>query len=140
MKTGALARFTGCPKVLKDAKGRGPTIREMTHIADQDLVLFMLAKSKDGKPANYCFDPEDGKWYWLELPYRAVTREGVKTIEPSLDYNGYWWDGGLSYDAEEKVAILSLRWVEMTRVRPAYDGRVWLLKLDRKTAKMMPME
>jgi hypothetical protein len=141
MKTGALARFTGCPKVLKDAKGRGPTIREMTYIADQDLVLFMLVKSKDGKPANYCFDPENGKWYWLELPYRAVTREGVRNVVPDLGrINGYWWDGGLSYDAEAKVAILSLRWVEMTRVRPAYDGRVWLLKLDRKTAKMTPIE
>jgi hypothetical protein len=139
MKTGALARFTGCPKVLKDAKGRGPTIREMTYIADQDLVLFMPVKSKDGKPANYCFDPEDGKWYWLELPYRAVTREGVKTIVPSLDYNGYWWDGGLSYDAAEKVAILSLHSTRGHFHDPRFDGRVWLLKLDRKTAKMTPI-
>jgi hypothetical protein len=128
MKTGALARFTGCPKVLKDAKGRGPTIREMTHIADQDLVLFMLVKGKNGKPANYCFDPEDGKWYWLEMPYRA----GDKTVVPRLDYNGYWWDSAMNYDPEHKVVMLSHRMEKYSRV--------WLLKLDRKTAKMTPIE
>jgi hypothetical protein len=106
----------------------------MTHIADQDLVLFMPVKSKDGKPANYCFDPEDGKWYWLELPYRT----GDKTVAPRLDYNGYWWDSALNYDAEAKVAMLSLPWGNM-RSGPRYAGRVWLLKLDRKTAKMTPI-
>jgi hypothetical protein len=141
MKTGKLARFTGCPKVLKDAKGRGPTIREMTHIADQDLVLFMPVKSKDGKPANYCFDPEDGKWYWLEMPYRAVTREGVRDVVPvPPGINSYWFDGGLNYDAAEKVAILSLHSTRGHFHDPRFDGRVWLLKLDRKTAKMTPME
>jgi len=131
MKTGKLARFTGCPATLKDAKKRGPVIREMTYIADQDLVLFMLVKSKNGKAANYCFDPEDGKWYWLELPYRV----GDKTTSPKLDYPGYWWSSALNYDAEDKIAILSVRWNDM-RSGLRYQGRVWLLKLDRKTAKM----
>jgi hypothetical protein len=126
METGRLARFTGCPKVLKDKKGRGPTIREMTYVADQDLVLFMLVKSKNGRPANYCFDPKAGKWYWLELPY--VTAKGEK--KPSLEYNGYWWSSALNYDAEHEVALLSHR---MRRLR---GGRIWLLKLDRETAKM----
>jgi hypothetical protein len=39
----------------------------------------------------------------------------------------------LNYDAEAKVVMLS------RRVRGA-ASRVWLLKLDRKTAKMTPME
>jgi len=132
-KKGTLVRFTVCPAAFKNAKGRGPTIREMTYVADQDLVLFMLVKAKNGKAANYCFDPEDGKWYWLELPYRV----GDKTISPSLNYNGYWWSSALHYDAGDKVAILSLPEVDgAVRGGTRWKGRVWLLKLDRKTAKM----
>jgi hypothetical protein len=125
MKTGVLARFTGAPAALKNSKGGHPGIREMSYVPDQDLVIFMPVRKRGGKTFNYCFDPEDGKWYWLELPYRV----GDKTIPPG---EGFDWSGALNYDAEEKIVMLS------TRVRGA-ASRVWLLKLDRKTAKMEPM-
>jgi len=125
MKSGQLTRVTGSPKVLRK-KGRGPTIREMTYVADQDLVLFMPVKSKNGKPANYCFDPEDGKWYWLEMPY--MTPKGPR--QPSLKYHGYPFDSAMNYDPEHKVVLL------LHRMRGLKTGRIWLLKLDRKTAKM----
>jgi len=126
MKTGKLTWFTRSPKVLRNHKGRGPTIREMTYIPDQDLVLFLPVKSKNGKPANYCFDPEDGKWYWLEMPY--MTPKGPR--QPSLKYHGYPFDSAMNFDPEYKVVLLS------HRMRGLRSGRIWLLKLDRKTAKM----
>jgi hypothetical protein len=127
MTTGKLAHFTHCPAALKDGKGRPPSMREMSYVPDQDLVLFMPVKHRDGKAFNYCFDPEDGQWYWLELPYRV----GDKTVVPGEGYGDF--SESLNYDAEAKVVMLS------RRVRGA-ASRVWLLKLDRKTAKMTPME
>lgn len=124
MKTGKLTRFTRSPRVLRNSKGHGPTIREMTYVADQDLVLFMPVKSKGGKPANYCFDPENGKWYWLELPY--VTPKGPR--KPQM--KGYPWSSAMNYDPAYKVVLLS------HRMRHLKGGRIWLLKIDRKTAKM----
>ena len=130
MKIGKLARFTGCPDGLKDKKGRSPSIREMTYVPEQDLVLFMPVKKRAGKTFNYCFDPEDGKWYWLELPYRV----GKKVIYPG---GGYWLAGSLNYDSQAKVVILSVKKREIGR---GAKRRVWLLKLDRKTVKMRPIE
>jgi len=37
--------------------GTPTSSREMTYVAEQDLVFFLPVKSKaGGKPANYCFD------------------------------------------------------------------------------------
>jgi hypothetical protein len=126
MKSGAVAKFTGSPAALKGRKGRSPCIREMSFVADQDLVLFMLVKPKGGQPTNYCFDPKDGKWYWLEIPYMTAKGE----MKPGLNYNGYWWGSAMNYDAKHKVVLL------YHRMRGLRDGSTWLLKLDRKSAKM----
>jgi hypothetical protein len=132
MKTGKLARFTGGPAALKDSRGRHLGIREMSYVADQDLVLFVRLKKRGGKTFNYCFDAKDGKWYWLELPYRV----GDKASNPAA---ASWWTcGSLNYDQEAKVVMLSVGPRAIERGGPK-KSRVWLLKLDRKTAKMTPI-
>jgi len=100
-------------------------------LVDQDMIIFMPVKKRGGKTFHYGFDPEDGQWYWLELPYRV----GDKTVFPSVfpSDQGYDFSGSLNYDAEAKIVMLSKR-------VPGGTSRVWLLKLDRKTAKMTPMD
>jgi len=128
MKTGKYARFTGCPKALRDAKGRSPGVRAMTCVEDQELMLFSRVKKRKGRNFNYCFDLNDGKWYWLELPYRV----GNKSANPD---EGYRTCEALNYDAESKVVMLTVGPGAIERGGPK-KSRVWLLKLDRKTAKM----
>ena len=132
IKTGVLSsKFTGAPATLKkwSKKGRAPTIREMTYVADQDLVLFMPVRERNGKSVNSCFDPKDGKWYWLELPHMTAKGE-VKPRVGRAGHNGYWWSSAMNFDPEYKVVLLS------NPVRRVKGGRIWLLKLDRKTVKM----
>jgi hypothetical protein len=131
IKTGALSKFTGSPATVNSwsKKGRPPCIREMTYVADQDLVLFMPVRDRNGKSVNSCFDPKDGKWYWLELPHMTAKGE-VKPRVGRESHNGYWWSSAMNYDPEYKVVLLS------NRVRRVKGGRIWLLRLDRKKAKM----
>ena len=123
IKSGVLSKFTGAPAVLKDKKGHTPYLREMTFVADQDLVLLLHCNTKDGKSANHCFDPKDGKWYWLKIPY--MTAKGETSVVGKLPRNrGYYGvTTAMNYDPKHKVVLLN-------------HGRIWLLKLDRTTAKM----
>jgi hypothetical protein len=57
-----------------------------------------------------------------------MTAKGEK--KPGLNYNGYWWGSAMNYDPEYKVVLLH------HGMRGLRTGTTWLLRLDRKTAKM----
>jgi hypothetical protein len=106
------------PRVL----GKFALWREQVHVPDADLILLMrLFKTPDGELGNVAFDPETGKYHFLELPFvsrgkpHAFRRPGT---------NPFSWSSALHYDATFKVVLLH------------HPPNVWALRLDRKTAKM----
>ncbi|MDD4891642.1 MAG: hypothetical protein PHU85_17120, partial [Phycisphaerae bacterium] len=98
---------------------------EEVYLPEADLILLMnLFGRPDGKLANAAWDPNDGKFYWVELKFV----EADKPVE--FKGNPFSWSDALAYDPELKLVVLN----------NSSAGKVWAMKFDRKTVKMEPME
>ena len=117
-----LATGTSAKVPVKKPKALGGWMLwcEQVYLPDADLILLMRAfKKPDGKIANIAWSPADGKYYWVELPY-------VSGGKPAKLGRGFSWHDALRYDPELKLVLLN----------NSSARRVWVLKFDRKTAKM----
>jgi len=118
---------TGVSEVITPVKSNRPTGAdwliniESAYLPDADLILAMkLAKRADGKVVNYAWNPQDNKFYWVELKYV----DNGKAVE--FTDNPFSWQEAMAYDPELKIVFLNNC--------SAY--KVWALKFDRKTAKL----
>ena len=76
------------------------------------------AKGPDGKARNYAYDPNDGKFYWLDLKFFVGGKE--------VGAPGLSWSDAMAYDPELKLALIN----------NSSAQKVWALKFDRKAAKL----
>jgi RNA polymerase sigma factor (sigma-70 family) len=116
IKTGVLTKLP--------PRGKWALWREQVYLPESDLILLMrLFKAPDGKSKNIAYDPETGKWHWLEL---AFVKQG-KRLEKSPAFS---WDDAMLYNRHDKVA-----YINDISTRSA-NSSIWMLRLDRKTAKL----
>jgi hypothetical protein len=98
---------------------------EEVYLPDADLILLMnLFTRPDGKPGNVAWDPNDSKFYWVDLKFVEADKPVEFTGSP------FSWSDALAYDPELKLVLLN----------NSSAGKVWAMKFDRKSAKMEPME
>jgi len=98
---------------------------EQVYLPDADLMLLMrLFAAPDGKQRNIAWDPADGRFYWADLKFEAKG----KPVE--FKENPFSWSDALAYDPKLKLVILN----------NSSDYKVWVLKFDRKAAKMEVVE
>lgn len=94
---------------------------EAVYLPDDDLILAMApAKRADGKLVNYVWNPNDGKFYWVESKFVA---DG-KDVE--FKDNPFSWSDALAYDPELKLVLLN----------NSSASRVWAFKFDCQAAKL----
>jgi hypothetical protein len=94
--------------------------REVVHAPDADLLLIWSLASEGNK--TFAWSPEDGKYYWAELP----AMDGGKLV---ADF-GRDASDGLAYDPELKLVLLNKN----------CNRTVYALKLDRATLKMTELK
>jgi len=82
------------------------------------LVPAPEAGRPDGKFANVVWDPNDGKFYWLNLKFV----ENDKPVE--MKGATFGWSSALAYDPELKLVALNNDSV----------FKVWVMKFDRADA------
>jgi len=98
---------------------------EQVYLPDADMMLLMrLFTAPDGKQRSVAWDPSDGRFYWVDLRFEAKG----KPVE--FKDNPFSWSDALAYDPELKLVILN----------NSSDHKVWVLKFDRKSAKMEVVE
>lgn len=98
---------------------------EQVYLPDADLMLIMrLFKAPDGKLRNIAWDPSDSRFYWVDLRFEAKG----KPVE--FKDNPFSWSDALAYDPTLNLVILN----------NSSDYKVWVLKFDRKAAKMEVVE
>jgi hypothetical protein len=92
--------------------------REQVYIPDADLILLMrLFKAPDGKVKNVAWEPDTGKYYFIEMPFMSRGK-------PAKIKKSFSWSHALHYDAKLKLVILN------TQREPIF------LRFDRATAKL----
>jgi hypothetical protein len=107
---------TGQARKVESTPPKMTLEREAVHIPGADLIL------QGGKYADAVWDPKTGKFLRLDLPWVV---DGKMVKPPHLH-----WHAGIAYDpAFEAVLVNDLR-----------NRRVWALRLDRGTAKLMEIE
>jgi len=95
---------------------------EEVYLPDADLMLMMnLFKKPDGKLANVAWDPGENKFYWADLTFMEHGKP-VEFKDPPFS-----WSDALCYDPGLKLVLLN----------NSSACKVWALKLDRKTARMV---
>lgn len=98
---------------------------EQAYLPDADLMLLMrLFKAPDGTLRNIAWNPADSRFYWVDLRFEAKG----KPVE--FKDNPFSWSDALCYDPKLGLAILN----------NSSDYKVWVLRFDRKAAKMEPVE
>ncbi len=98
---------------------------EQVYLPDADLILLMRLFSKpDGAVANVAWSPADGKYYWVELAFVS----GDKPVP--FRKNPFSWHDAIRYDPKLKLVLIN----------NSSAQRVWVMRFDRKTAKMTEME
>lgn len=98
--------------------------REVVYLPDADLLLAMnLFAGPGGKPCNVAWDPNDGTFYFAELPFFE------KEKEAGFKGNPFSWSDALRYDPALKLCVLN----------NSSARKVWLLKFDRQSAKLTAM-
>jgi len=98
---------------------------EEVYLPDADLILLMkLFQRPDGKLMNVAWDPQDSKFYWVDLAFV----ENGKPME--FKTPPFSWSDALSYDPALKLLVLN----------NSSARKVWLMKFDRKTAKLEVMK
>jgi hypothetical protein len=88
------------------------------------MLLMRLFAAPDGKQRNVVWDPNDRRFYWADLKFEAKG----KPVE--FKDNPFSWSDALAYDPELRLVILN----------NSSDYKVWVLKFDRKAAKMEVVE
>jgi hypothetical protein len=118
-------RTPALPVTKPKALGQFVFWSEEVYLPDADLILLMnLFSRPDGKLGNAVWDPNDSKFYWVDLRF-------VEADKPAeFKGNPFSWSDALAYDPELKLVLLN----------NSSAGKVWAMKFDRKTAKMEPME
>lgn len=97
---------------------------EEVYLPEADLVLLMnLFKKPDGKLANAAWDPGNGKFHWVDLAFA----DSGKPVE--FKDSPFSWSDALRYDPGLKLVLLN----------NSSARRVWVMKFDRKTARMEEM-
>jgi Galactose oxidase, central domain len=116
IKSGTVTKsLASKPAVL----GKFALWREQVHIPEADLILLMrMFKSPDGKMKNVAWDPESGKYHFVELAFNSGGKTKV------MKKNPFSWSQALHYDRKLKLVLLS------TQREPIF------LRFDRKTAKL----
>lgn len=98
---------------------------EQVYLPDADLILTMkLFQKPDGRFANAAWSPSDNKFYWVDLPFVENGKDvGFKT-------SPFSWHDALSYDRDLNLLVLN----------NSSARKVWLMRFDRKTAKLEEMK
>jgi hypothetical protein len=97
---------------------------EQVYLPDADLILLMkLFKRLDGQQSNVAFDPQTGKFLWLDLKF---VKDGT---EVELKDSPFSWSDALAYDPELKLVLLN----------NSSAFKVWAMKFDPKTVKRSEM-
>ena len=98
---------------------------EEVYLPDADLILMMkLFKRPDGRFANVAWDPGNGRFYWVDLAFI----ENERPVE--FKDSPFSWSDALRYDPALKLVLLN----------NSSARKVWILKFDRKTARMEEMK
>ncbi len=98
---------------------------EAVYLPDADLILAMtMIKLKDGQLHNYAFDPNDGKFYTVDLQYSDDGKPVAFKDSP------FSWSDAMDYDPELKLVFLN----------NSSSYKVWALKFDRKSAKLTELK
>ena len=98
---------------------------EEVYLPDADLILLMnLFKRPDGKLMNVAWDPNDRKFYWVDLAFVEDGKPAAFKAPP------FSWSDALAYDPELKLLVLN----------NSSARKVWTMKFDRKTAKLEEMK
>lgn len=106
------------PSMFKHGKKTYALFREQAYIAHADLILIMRPlPGPDGKLSQAAWDPETGKYYWVDLPH-----SDGKTHNRS-------WSSAIAYDPDLKLALMC-----------DAGKKVWVLKFDRTTAKLTEIQ
>ncbi len=94
--------------------------REQVYLPKADLILLMRRFEKpDGTLANIAWNPNDGKYYWVDLPF-AIDGEQVQ-------FDGrFGWHDALAYDP-----VLDLVLLNNSQAR-----RVWALRFDHTALEL----
>ncbi|HUT34265.1 MAG TPA: kelch repeat-containing protein [Planctomycetota bacterium] len=94
---------------------------EQVYLPDADLILLMrLFQAPDGTLRNIAWDPADSRFYWADLKFEA------KGKPVAFKDNPFSWSDALCYDPGLKLVVLN----------NSSDYKVWVLKFDRKAARM----
>jgi hypothetical protein len=98
---------------------------EEVYLPDADLILLMnLFKRADGRMANVVWDPNNAKFYWADLQFVENGKPAEFRTPP------FSWSDALNYDPKLKLLVLN----------NSSARKVWLMKFDRKTAKLEEMK
>jgi hypothetical protein len=98
---------------------------EAVYLPDADLILAMCPlKRADGKVSSYVWDPKDGEFYWVDLPFV----DGGKPVE--FKNKPFSYSDALAHDPKLNVAILN----------NSSAHKVWALRFDLKTARLEEMK
>jgi len=94
---------------------------EAVYLPDSDLILnMMLAVRPDGKASCYAWDPNDSKFYWLDVKFSENGKD------PAFKANPFNHSDALAYDPELKLCFIN----------NSSGRRVWALRFDRKAANL----
>jgi hypothetical protein len=108
---------------IPKAVGNWPLWREPVAVPGTGLILLMRNfKAPDGRPKNLAVDIAEKKYYWVDMPYVS----GGKPFQGrgGEAAPGFSWTSAMQWDARRKLV-----WIH----NPI---SFWVLKFDRKAAKM----
>jgi hypothetical protein len=98
---------------------------EEVFLPEADVVLLMnLFKKPDGTLGNAAWDPNNGKFYWVDLTFM----EDGKVV--GFKSPPFSWSDAMHYDPLLKLVLLN----------NSSARKVWALKFDRQTAKIAEMK
>jgi hypothetical protein len=98
---------------------------EGEYLPEADLVMCMLLVPREGGGVcNYAYDPDDGKFYGMDLKWV----EGGKEVK--FKRNPFNPHDALAYDPKLKLLLLN----------SSSRQKVWALKLDAKKAKLKELK
>jgi hypothetical protein len=98
---------------------------EGEYVPEADMIMTMVLVNREGHGVgNYAYDPNDGKFYGMDLKFV----EGGKEVK--FKRNIFNHSDALAYDPKLKLLLIN----------NSSRGKVWVAKLDAKKARLQELK